>query len=58
MLTRHEQGIDSFVISSLDVPVFLAIDKSMQVDMEKVDAVLNDLIQAQQKVKASNETAH
>ena len=58
MLTRHEQGIDSFVISSLDVPVFLAIDKSMQVDMEKVDAVLNDLIQAQQKVMASNETAH
>ncbi len=58
MLIRHEQGIESFVISSLDVPVYLAIDKSMQVDMEKVDAVLNDLIQAQQKVMASNETAH
>ena len=56
MLTRHEQGIDSFVISSLDVPVFLAIDKSMQVDMDKVDTVLNNLIQAQQKEMASNET--
>jgi len=57
MLTRHEQGIDSFVISSLDVPVFLAIHKSMQVDMDKVDTVLNDLIQAHQKVMASNERA-
>lgn len=55
MLTRHHQDIASFVISTLDVPVYLAVDKSMNIDMNKVDEVLTKLVEEQQREMASNQ---
>lgn len=55
MLTRHHQDIDSFVISTLDVPVYLAVDKSMNIDMTKVDELLTKLVEEQQKEMANNQ---
>lgn len=54
MLTRHHADISSFVISTLDVPVYLAVDKSLNIDMSAVDKILTELVNEQQKEMANN----